>query len=338
MRINFCLVAVLAMLPTHAQELGEADRLEWQAYQLAVAEAPGDAISDLLMAKSLDLLVSPYGEAGRSEPSQLLVARAEVVAAQLHARVDAVRDSDPYLLGADLGCGRSGDAAVCSERRAKLEPFAGDDAYHGLLLMVAAWGAGDAEGFLRAARLAANAESYNSAPASGFGSLVARYRQVPPPSAQHADHLARGHGPEVTAMSLAMAISLPNFLDFTRPCRESEGELRRHCLAIANRMMAQGSNLIETWIAQSVVEALGTPADTEAAKAMRRETAWLQAQSHPLMVAAAHGPVAGFDAYFDAYARSGELAAMRALLEVHGIPPAPPADWSPEGPRSASAP
>jgi len=338
MRVLFALLMMFPLLAAHAQEPGEENRLQWHAYQLAVAESPGDAFSDLLMARSMGILLAAPDADSDDETLRALNARAEVVVAQLKARVDAVRGSDPFLLGIDLGCGRGGDATVCSERRAMLESMVGDNAYHGLVLMMVAWEADDAEAFLRAARLAANAPDYESAPASGLASLVARYRQVPAPPVEHDSAITRSHGPEVMAMAISMAITLPNLGNFVRPCREADGDLRRQCLTIANRVVSRAQNLLELYIAQSVVEALGTPEDIAAAHARRREVAWLRARSLPLFMAAEIGPVAGVGDYFDTFARDGEIAAMRAFLEAHGITTTPPADWTEAMERPAGTP
>lgn len=327
MRLMLPLLACLLLQPMTANGSDKDVRQAWDAYLLGAAEVPGDPYTDFLLARSMVLFAKGQREADDNETSRTLAARAEVIAAELAARVDAARDANPYLLGADLGCATDGDAAVCRERRAKLEPFADDDAYHGLVLMTNAWGAGDAEGYLRAARLAASAPGYDSVPASGFGALVARFRQAPAPTARHPDPMFQRHGPEVTAMALSTAIAMPNFVNFVTPCREAKDELREHCLAIAKKMVASPGNQVDGWIGQTVVTALGTPDDVAFAAQKGRELAWLRTRSHPLLLASEVGPVAGMQAYFDAYAEAGEIEALRALLEAHDIAATPPADW-----------
>ena len=92
--------------------------------------------------------------------------------------------------------------------------------------------------------------------------------------------------------------------------------------------MLQSQHLIEVRIAASLVEALGAPDDIEAAKAHQREMQWLRAKSYPLLGASESVPVAGMDDYLAVFGSEGEIAAMRKLLEVHGISRLPPADWT----------
>jgi hypothetical protein len=332
---------LLFSLPLQAKEPTEQEQLVWLNYQLAVAEAAGDLHSDQRMAQMLEFmaLAQPADAAAASEPMRAYRARAQVVAAELEARVEAARDKDPVLLAADLGCWpKTRDMAVCDSRRAKLEPFAADNAFYGVLLMSYAWMREDAEAFLRVARLAAGAETYDSLTAFGFRSMVERYRKVPMPTTPQMDALTRTYTPEVTAMAVSMGISMPPYQNFTQPCRESEGELRGYCLAIARQMMLQGQHLIETWIAVPLVEALGEPADVAMAQARQRETQWLQEKALPLLAASEKVAVAGTDEFFEAYGREGEIAALRALLKAHGIAPVPPADWTKAPPRAAAKP
>lgn len=330
MRAWTCFLLLVA-LPLQAKAPDEQQRLAGYQYQLAVAETPGDLWSDLRMAQMLDFLATlPAVEgAAPGEPMRAFQARAQVVAAELHARVDAARDSDPTLLAADLGCWpKAAQMPVCDQRRAKLEPYAADNAFHGVVLMSYAWLREDAEAFLRVARLAAGADTYDSLPSFGYRSMVERYRKVPMPAAPEADGLPQAYLPEIMAMALTMGIALPPYQNFSQPCRESEGELRGHCLAIAKKMMLQGQHLIEVWIAISMVEALGTPDDVALAKARHRELAWLQEKAIPLLAASEKVMVAGTDDYFETYGREGEIAALRVMLQAHGIAPLPPADWT----------
>ena len=330
MRVLTCFL-MLAVLSVQAKEPTEQERLAGYHYQLAVAEAPGDAWSDLRMAQMLNFLatVSTDKAAAPSEPMRAFQARAQVVAAELESRVDAARYSDPFLLAADLGCWpKAPEMSVCDERRAKLEPHAADNAFHGVVLMSYAWMREDAEAFLRVARLAAGADTYDSLPAFGYRSMVERYRSVPMPAAPEGDALTQAYGPEVMAMALTMGIASPPYQNFSQPCRESEGELRGHCLAIARKMMLQGQHLIEIWIAVSQVKALGTPDDVALANERERETQWLLAKAIPLMAASEKAAVAGLDDYFETYGRDGEIEALRVLLQAHGIALLPPADWT----------
>jgi len=328
MRLLFFLAASFATFSANAQQLNAQDQLTWDAYRVAVAEAPGNLHSDLLVAKSMRFLLNTPLQDSASEETLALRARAEVITAELEARVDQARDGDPFLLAADLGCWPDVRSTECEERRAKLEAFAPDNAYLGMVLMTYAWMAQDAEGYQRAARLAAAAERYDSHPAHAFGALRERYRGVPYPSLAGDTERSRQLVPEVMAMSVYAAVAMPPLTHFVQPCRESEGELRAQCLAIALKMMSQSQNLIEIYIGQSVVEALGTPEDIEDAKMIRRDVDWLLTHTVPLSAATEHADVAGTEEYFEAYAADGELAAMRVLLQAHNIPIHPPEGWT----------
>jgi hypothetical protein len=328
MRLLFALLLMSSLLPAHAQEATERQKLDWWAYQLAVAEAPGDVYSDLLIAKSMRFhQKNPHLDADSDEAGALR-ARAEVIAAELQARADSVRDTDPFLLVMDLGCWPEIKSALCQERRARLEAFAPDNAYLGMVLMAYAWMAQDAEGYQRAARLAATAERYDSQLANAFGALRKRYRGVPVPAMAGGTEQNRRLAPEVMAMSMAAAVAMPPVQHFSQPCRESEGELREHCLAVALKMMSQSQNLIEINIARSVVEALGTAEDIESARMIQRDVDWLVERSIPFSAAMDHADVPGTQEFFDAYASDGELSALRALLTAHNIPIHPPEGWT----------
>jgi hypothetical protein len=328
MRLLSTLLLMSSLLPAHAQEPTEQQKLDWWAYQLAVAEAPGDARSDLMLARMQPYLAPALDGLADSEKSRALKARWEVIIAELQARVDEVRDSDPFLLSADLGCWPDAKSAICTDRRRKLEAFAPDNAYLGMVLMAYAWRAEDAEGYQRAARLAATAERYDSQMANAFASLRERHRGVPVPAFVGKTEQNQRLAPEVMAMGVAAVVANPPFQWFSQPCRESEGELRAHCLAVALKMMSQSQNVLEILIAQPVVEALGTAEDIESAKLIRRDIDWLMARSSPLGAAMEYGEVAGTQDYFDAYASDGELSAMRALLTAHNIPIHPPEGWT----------
>jgi hypothetical protein len=322
------LLLALLPLPLQANAPSEQDQLAWLNYQLAVAEAPGDHWSDLRMSQMLALMnaLAATGPAP-SEPMRSYRARAQVVAAELNARVEAARDSDPFLMVADLGCWpKAAQMPVCDLRRAELEPFAADNAYYGVALMAYAWMREDAEAFLRVARLAAGAEVYDSLPALGFQSLVERYRKVPLPPMRGTDALTQAYPAEVLAMALSAGTALPPYQNFSQPCRESEGELRNHCLAIVRKMMLQGEHLLEVGIALEVVEAIGTPDDVALAQARRSELKWLREKALPLLMAMEKVPLSGTEDFFEAYGREGEIAAMRALLAAHGIALLPPAE------------
>jgi len=328
MRILVLLILMVAMPPIHAEEPGLGNQRAWQAYHLAVAETPGDVHSDLTIARLLQFLARSYRDTDDSDDARALQARSEVITARLLERVAAQRDSDPSLLVRDLGCWPEPKSATCSERRARLETMAADNAYYGMILMAYAWLAEDAKGFLGAARLAAAAERYDNGIVIPFDTLRERYRSVPAPRKAGEDEREPKLTPDVTAMMVSAGVALPPLQHFSQPCRESEGELREHCLTLALKMMSQSQSILEILIAQPVVEALGTAEDIESAKMIRRDVDWLMARSFPLSAAMEHADVAGTQEFFDAYATDGELSAMRVLLTAHNIPIHPPEGWT----------
>ena len=85
-----------------------------------------------------------------------------------------------------------------------LEPYAADNAFHGVILMSYAWMREDAEAFLRVARLAAGAETYDSLPSFGYRSMVERYRSVPMPAAPEGDAFF----PEIDGAAWRLASSI----------------------------------------------------------------------------------------------------------------------------------
>ena len=325
---------LLVALPLQAKASSEEQTLAGYTYQLAVAEAPGDLRSDLQMAQTLKFLARATDADGlpASEQMRAVQARAQVVVAELEARVDAARDSDPFLLVADLGCWpKAAEMPVCDQRRAQLEPYVADNAFHGIALMSYAWMRKDAEAFLRVARLAAAAEHYDSLPAYGFQSLVERFRKVPAPAVlatSDMDALTRAYLPEVMAMGMVAGFASPPYQNFIEPCRESEGELRSHCLAIARKMMLAGQTLFDAHIAIKVVETLGGPDDIALATVHRRELEWLWEKAMPLFAGADKTVPVGIESYLEAFGSEGEIAALGRLLDANGIATKPPAGWT----------
>ena len=132
------------------------------------------------------------------------------------------------------------------------------------------------------------------------------------------------------AMALAAAYALPAFQNVTQPCREAEGELREHCLAIAMMQLESDSSSIEVLIAASLVEALGDEEDRQLAQSRSRDVRWLMEGMGELARRDTQGiPSLGYGAYFEDYGRKGELVATRELLQANGISAEPPADWTP---------
>src|SRR5690606_4826029 len=231
--------------PVMAGEALAADPARQQAltrYYLAAAEAEGAPISDLMLLKMLSpdsgIIAEP------TDPAQ--AARLQLARRQLEARVEAASHRDPAVLAQRLGChGKTVDAEACARNLDRLAELAGDNAYYHLVGMSYAWTRNDAERYFRLAELAAAAPEYKPEIWRHFDAYRDRLRHAPVQLLpEHAQTPALPLH-DIQAMSLAAAVALPAFHYFSQPCREAEGRLRQHCLAIAMKMVGQGDSLID---------------------------------------------------------------------------------------------
>lgn len=295
-------------------------------YFLAAAEAEGDLVSDATLLKALEL----HQEAGGAlDPA--LRARVEVVRAELAARVDAARDKDPVLLATRLRCLPAERAqAGCEQDLARLAELAGDNGYHHLLVMMHAWARADADAFLRHARLAAEAPDFRHDIEVVFGSVHERLQQAPDDLMPRTQETEAIPAAGLWAMGVAAAVALPPIQYYSQPCRESEGELRGHCLAIADQLLEHGWTGIDIRIAHDIYQALGDPEREARAQARIDQLAW---QQQFLGEMEARMDRHQWQAYFDAYAEGGETAAFAEAAEGLGYPLEPPPGWSPPGRR-----
>ena len=291
-------------------------------YWLAAAEAEGDLVSDAYLIKVLEL---HHQERDALDPA--LLARLDVVRSELAARVDAARNDDPVLLAARLRCLPVERAqAGCDEDLARLAELAGDNGYHHLLVMIHAWAREDAGTYLRHARLAAGAPEFRPDIESVFRSVYARLQQAPDDLVRRptaADEAIPAAG--LWAMSITAAYALPPIQYYSQPCRASEGELRGHCLAIADRLLEHGWTGIDARIAFDIYRALGDTAREARAKAVINRLAWQQQFLGEMEMRMDRHQ---WQAYFDAYAEGGERAAFRQGAEALGYPVDPPPGWS----------
>lgn len=295
-------------------------------YYLAAAEAEGDALSDAYMLK---LLALPSGDpVARAEFDPTLVARLEVVSAELAARVQAARNDDPVLLASQLRCHPAARMeTTCQEDLARLAELAGDNAYHHFLVMGHAWAREDAGTFLRHARLAAEAPAFRPDVDVVYRSVYERLKRVPDslmPRSQDYEEKIPAAG--MVAMSIAAAFALPSYQNYVQPCRESEGELREHCLAIARRLFEESTSAIDVHIASAIFKELGEPAQQARAQAMVDRLNW---QVQNMRAMEERFDRHQWQAYFDAYAEGGESAAYAYAANVMGYPAEPPPGWSP---------
>lgn len=306
-----------------------ADQQAVTRYYLAAAEAEGDVLSDAYVLKLLALSAGDEEAQAGFDPA--LLARLDLARARLGARVDAARNNDPVLLASQLRCHPAARTSPeCGQDLARLAELAGDNGYHHFVLMGKAWAREDAEGFLRHARLAAEAPGFEPDVDAVFRAVYARLKQVPDdlaprPEGESGNIPAAG----MLATSVAAAFALPNYQHYVQPCREAEGELRGHCLAIADRLLDESSVAIDIYIAQSIYRAVGDSDGEARAQARRDRLGWqTQAVSSMEQRFDRHQ----WQAYFDAWAEGGELAAFAYAAEAMGLPANPPPDWSPETP------
>jgi hypothetical protein len=322
--------------PVMAGEALAADPARQQAmtrYYLAAAEAEGAPISDLMLLRML----SPDSGfiAEPTDPAQ--AARLQLARRQLEARVEAASHRDPAVLAQRLGChGKTVDAEACARNLDRLAELAGDNAYYHLVGMSYAWTRNEAERYFRLAELGAAAPEYKPEIWRHFDAYRDRLRHVPVQLLpEHAQTPALPLH-DIQAMSLAAAVALPAFQYFVQPCREAEGQLRQHCLAIAMKMVGQDDSLIDLYIGESVVHALGDEAQKAWARERRREAAWLVETVAPVL-ADIEGDPDAIVTYYDLLTEGGERVAMRWVAETHGLPTTPPADWVDPAQRERTA-
>lgn len=298
-------------------------------YQLAAAAQPGDARSDWVLGNLFAqwLQLSQEGVGTPVDPA--FVGRLVEERDRLTGRADAALMDDPVMLAMRLPCyGEQRDDALCAARRARLAELDGDNGFTALVLMTAAWGAGDDAGFAAAAARGAQASHYQSASVAVLESMLTRYRAVPDTAAPdmplRLEGLARA---DVHAMNLFASMAMPPFQNFGQPCRESEGELLRNCLTIARLMMRDAPSVIEAYIGAELLSRHGSEADKKEVIARRRELAWLQDQAMSVWSAPESVDEALVAAYFAACASGGEIVGLRTLVRELGLPLTPPSDW-----------
>lgn len=302
----------------------------WLEYQLAAAAQPGDALSDLVLADAFGRIHL----AANPEPPlpAALRARLESERQRLLAQGEQGLMDDPVRLTLRLSCHENApEREHCDARRARLAELDPDNAYTAMALMSAAFAAQDDAGFVAAAAMGARASRFEPVLYRVFASLDRRFAAVPdvavPGLARDLEGVPLDR---MSAMAMAAALAMPAYQWFSQPCREAEGELRGHCVAIARRMAESEVTQIDVLIGAAILEAVGSEQDRQFAAARKREVHWLQRQQYQLhKPEAGNSQLAASERYFDTLAEGGELPAMRQLLRDHGVATIPPADWVP---------
>ena len=298
-------------------------------YHLAAAARPGDALSDHLLARLMQMHLQ---DARAPALPPALRARLASEHRRLAAQADSAMMDDPALLSINLGChGRAPEPDRCDARRARLAQLAGDNAFYAMTLMSAAFSRGDDAGFVQAAATGADADRYDAVFRQAFAALSRRFAAIPDTDVPAMPRVVEGLPIEgVTAMALAAAVAMPAYQAFGEPCRQSEGALAAQCVAIAHRMVASEDATLDVQIGISILEAIGDDRDRALAAERKRELLWLNTQVASRFESAKDlSSLAADRRYFDVMAARGELPAMRAWLADRGVPVQPPADWSP---------
>ena len=326
------LAAALTSQPATApgsEDRAAAQDYPWLEYQLAAAAQPGDALSDLVLADAFGKI--PL--AADSEPPlpAALRARVESERQRLLAQAEQGLMDDPVRLTLRLSCHENApEREHCDARRARLAELDPDNAYTAMALMSAAFAARDDARFVAAAAMGARASRFEPVLYRVFASLDRRFAAIPraavPGMARDVEGVPTDRA---SAMAMAAAMAIPDYQGFSPPCRESEGELRAHCIAIARRMAESEFTQVDVLIGVGVLEALGSEQDRTFAAARKRELHWLQRQYYDLQTPGADATQrAAAERYFDTLAERGELPAMRQLLRDRGVALTPPPDWS----------
>lgn len=339
MRKPWIILLATSLMAGHAnaQMPSASERENSLAYAVAAASADGDLRSDAAVISLLSVLENVESQpdvpaASITPRERALRAQAEVLRNELAARVDAGMMNDPELLSRETSCWlKPAKPELCAQRTQRLEALAGDNAFFHVELMGRAWKRGDAAKFLDHARAAAAATHYRSLYSGAYDSVYRRFRQVPETTA--ASYLKETPGASqagVMAMAITAAFAMPAFQHVSHPCREAEGELREHCLAIALMQLESGSSTIEVLVASSLVAALGDDQERQLAQARRRDAEWLMQGMGELAQRDLQGIKSlGYEAYFNDYGRNGEIQATRDLLVANAIAATPPPDWTP---------
>lgn len=307
--------------------------------QIAMAEAPGDLLSDALVVVGLDSMAR-YGAASPTlTPAQLemieaLQARRSNSLESLRARVESATPADVRLLALDPCIGHRGlPTADCDAKRKALESLAGDNAHFHLLLASRAWHVSDDESFLRHLHAAAAAPTYDSGFNQGFGALRRRMQHVPMPTIP--GDLEPAEARDAFVQNWAGVHMGGGSYGVLTPCREvsagDEMALHQACRAIARRYAEGAQSLSELRVAQALIDVLGTEADKERLQQRILAAQWWQFVTSEAvwMLAPGRERARRLDQYWDDVAAYGELGAMEAVVRRLDLSPDPPAGFDP---------
>lgn len=145
---------------------------------------------------------------------------------------------------------------------------------------------------------------------------------------------------EIETMAIAIAVAMPALQYPLRRCFPEQqpvqdAGLRTVCRHLSRQMAADRTNALVQRLGLTMLLRLA-PGDTEAPawREALRQHAWTWQNGTGLVARHATDPDSSAR-YLDAFYAQGELAAMRELLRIEGIPLTPPADWLPTEQRLA---
>lgn len=333
-------VALAAALAANAGQAHTATAREHERmleFRVAVAEAPGDIVSDAVLLH-LDTPVGAQPLPADMSPDQQqrieqLRARHQAAMAGARTRVDAVASGHARVLSFDRCIRQVGwQGSDCEDKRRVFEAIAGDNAYFHLLLASHAWLQREDAAFLRHLQAAAAASSYDDGFAETFAALRRRMQHAALPSGFNGTGPAEARGGAAMAQ-VASIIGGPDGL--FAPCREAtaagEPALRQACHAIARRVLQGASTTSDLNWARALLGHLGTPQEQAEAAGRARRAQWWNAVASEKVWTQPPGPRRDrrIDQYWDDLAAYGELGAIEAVVRRAELPPDPPADFDP---------
>lgn len=255
--------------------------------------------------------------------------------AMLNDLVANARDDDPVLLRDAIRQDRARNANLehAASLLARLQVIDPDNAYNALWDMnLASENADPALDDGRVQRMARSArydDDFLPVLRATYQTLARGYGLGSDPGV--APDTAAADTAMVAAMGVAAAIAIPGFQSLANACDANRFPQRADdCRRIAQHLAGSERTLLDYSLASLLLRraALNATERNEAA-AQTRRSAWLLESGTTLLIDmdAAADPRAQRGRYLAALLESGEVAAVHALMQSHGIPLAPPAEW-----------
>lgn len=136
----------------------------------------------------------------------------------------------------------------------------------------------------------------------------------------------------VVAVSIAAAIAAPDFSRVVTACSHANYATRGEtCRAIARRMLADASTMVDQMVAAAVLDAAASDAaSTAEAAAVQRRVRWQSEQANRLIAAPPGSNASPARVrYSQSVLERGELSAVHELFADSKVALEPPADWQP---------